>query len=246
MQEISLLELLKSGAHFGHSTSRWNPKMKQFIYTTRGSIHILDLEKTRRGLTRAAKAAADIAASGGTVLFVGTKRQTRDSVRNAAAACNMPYVSVRWLGGTFTNFKTIQKTVRKLEKLEDLKMSGELEQKYTKKERLLIEREILKLKKLFEGIASMRKLPEAVFVTDVKHDAIAVREATKSGVKVIGIVDTNSSLDGVDYVIPCNDDATKAVDLVATIVAEAIAEGRASAPKAPEPVKTETPAAQAA
>lgn len=226
MKDVSLLDLLKSGAHFGHTTSRWNPKMKPYIFTVRNNIHILDLEKTKKSLLGAAKFAQDTAGKGGTILFVGTKRQTRDIVKAAAISCGMPYVTVRWLGGTFTNFRTIQRTIRKLEKLEGMKASGELESRYTKKERLMVEREIEKLKKLFEGIQNMRKLPEAIFVTDVKHDDIAVKEAHKSKVKTVGIVDTNSNPEGLSFPIPCNDDATKAIELVCQIMSEAISEGR--------------------
>lgn len=226
MKEVSLLELLKSGAHFGHTTSRWNPKMKPYIFTVRNNIHILDLEKTKAALMKAAKFAQDTVSKGGTILFIGTKKQSKQILKDAAAACGMPFVNVRWLGGTFTNFRTIQRTVRKLERLENLKASGELESRYTKKERLLIEREIEKLKKLFEGIANMKKLPEAIFVTDVKHDQIAVKEAQKSRVKIIGLVDTNSNPEGLDIAIPCNDDATAAVSLICQIMSESISEGR--------------------
>ncbi len=225
-KDVTLLELLKSGAHFGHTTSRWNPKMKPYIYTVRNNIHILDLEKTQQGLAKAAKFAGELAAKGGAMLFVGTKRQTKEIVKEAAQSCGMPYVNVRWLGGTFTNFKTIQRTIRKLEKLENMKASGELASHYTKKERLMVEREIEKLKKLFEGIQNMKKLPEAIFVTDVKHDDIAVKEAQKSKVKIIGLVDTNCSPDGIDYVIPCNDDATKAVKIMADAIASSVSDGR--------------------
>jgi small subunit ribosomal protein S2 len=236
MQDLSLLDLLQSGAHFGHKTSRWNPKMKPYIFTTRNDIHILDLEKTKRGLLKAAQAASDIVSKGGTILFIGTKRQSRDIIKKQAMECGMPFINVRWLGGTFTNFKTIQKTVRKLEKLYELKTSGELETRYTKKERLLIEREIEKLEKLFEGIKGMRRLPEAVFIADVNYDDIALTEAKKAGVKIIAIVDSNSNPDNIDYVIPCNDDATQAIDLVVTFVAQAIKEGKAnSAVAQPEP-----------
>jgi small subunit ribosomal protein S2 len=226
MKEITLLDLLKSGAHFGHTKSRWNPKMKPYIYTVRNNIHILDLEKTKAAALKAAKFAQEITSKGGTILFVGTKRQSKEIVKAAAIACGMPYVNVRWLGGSFTNFKTIQRTIRKLEKLENMKLSGELEKNYTKKERLMIEREIAKMKILFEGIQNMKKLPEAIFVTDVKHDSIAVTEAKKSKVKVIGVVDTNSNPEGVNYPIPCNDDATKAIELMANIMSEAISEAR--------------------
>ncbi len=242
MKDITLLDLLKSGAHFGHTTSRWNPKMKPYIFTVRNNIHILDLEKTKKCLVAAAKFAKETAGRGGIVLFVGTKRQTRDIVKNAAVSCGMPYVTIRWLGGTFTNFRTIQRTIRKLEKLESLKASGELESRYTKKERLLVEREIEKLKKLFEGISNMRKLPEAIFVTDVKHDDIAVKEALKSKVKIIGVADTNADPTGLSFPIPCNDDATKAVELVTAFMAEGVSEGRQTQPvikeadKAPETI----------
>ena len=200
--------------------------MKPYIFTVRNNIHILDLEKTKKALLKAAKFAAEISSRGGTVLFVGTKRQTKDLVKKAAEACGSPYVNVRWLGGTFTNAKTIQKTIRKMEKLENMKQTGELASHYTKKERLMVEREIEKLKKLFEGIQNMKKLPDAIFVTDVKHDDIAIKEAQKSKVKIIGLVDTNSNPEGIDYMIPCNDDATKAVELVSSVISEAITESR--------------------
>ena len=217
--------------------------MKQYIFATRGDIHILDLEKTRAGLLKAAEFAKDLASKGGLILFVGTKKQTRELIKNSANACGMPFVNVRWLGGTFTNFKTIQKTIRKLEKLESLKASGDLETKYTKKEGLMIEREIEKLKKLFEGIANIKRLPEAIFVADVKHESIAVKEAQKSKVKTIGIVDTNTSPEGVNFVIPCNDDATKATELVVNFMAAAINEGRQTQVVIPSAASTPVAAA---
>jgi len=238
MKDISLLDLLKSGAHFGHTTSRWNPKMKPYIFAVRNNIHILDLEKTKKALQKATKFAEGIAAKGGTILFVGTKRQSKDIIKKTAASCNMPYINVRWLGGTFTNFRTIQKTIRKLERLENLKTTGELETKYTKKERLMIDREIEKMKKLFEGIQNMKKLPDAIFVTDVKHDDIAVKEAQKSRIKIIGLVDTNSNPDGLDFPIPCNDDATKAIELMCSTMAQAISEGKTTAVSVTEKVET--------
>lgn len=200
--------------------------MKQYIFTVRNNIHILDLEKTKKSLLKAMKFAGEISAKGGTILFVGTKRQSKEIIKQAATACGMPYVNVRWLGGSFTNFKTIQKTIRKMEKLESLKASGELESRYTKKERLMIDREIEKMKKLFEGVQSMKKLPDAIFVTDVKHDDIAIKEAQKSKIKIIGIVDSNSNPDKIDYPIPANDDATKAIELICAAMSEAIAESR--------------------
>lgn len=234
MKEISLLELLKSGAHFGHKTSRWNPKMKQYIFTVRNNIHIIDLEKTQKQLTKAVTLAGDIAKAGGTILFVGTKRQSRDIVKQQAEKCGMPFVNLRWLGGTFTNFRTIQKTVRKLEKLQQRKESSDFEMKYTKKERLLIEREIEKLTKLFEGIMNMKRIPQAVFISDIHHDNIALTEARKMKVPIIGIADTNTDPTLVTVAVPANDDATASVELITSAVADAIIANKQAAP-APAP-----------
>jgi len=247
MKEISLSELLKSGAHFGHQTSRWNPKMAPFIFTVRNNIHILDLAKTRQKLMDAMAFAKELASKGGTILFVATKRQAKEQVRQAAIAAGMPYVVTRWLGGTFTNFRTIQKTIKKMERYENLKASGELEKNYTKKERLMIDRELAKMKILFEGIKDLRKLPEAIVVFDINYDEIAVTEARKSKVKIIGVVDTNSNPEGIDYPIPSNDDAIKAIGLMATAISEAIQEGKkgivaqAAAKAAEAPIQAETP-----
>ncbi len=228
MKDIQLSELLKSGAHFGHQTSRWNPKMRSYIFAVRNNIHIMDLEKTRSKLLDAMVFAKETAAKGGTVLFVATKRQSKQAVRNAAIAAGMPYVITRWLGGTFTNFRTIQKTIKKMERYETLKATGELERNYTKKERLMIDRELTKMKTLFEGIKDLRKLPEAVVVFDVNYDNIALVEAQKSKVKIIGVVDTNSNPDNIDFPIPSNDDAIKAVQYIADALADAILEGKKS------------------
>lgn len=249
MKDIQLSDLLKAGAHFGHQTSRWNPKMKPYIFTVRNNIHIMDLEKTRSKLMDAMTFVRDVAAKGGLVLFVGTKRQSKTAVRNAAIAAGMPYIVTRWLGGTFTNFRTIQKTIKKMEKYEGMIATGELEKNYTKKEKLMIERELVKMKTLFEGIKEMRKLPEAIIIFDVKHDEIAFEEAKKSKVKIVGLVDTNSSPDNVDYVIPTNDDAIKAVQYVADALADAVAEGKkniAMPQAAPVAAVTPAPAAEAA
>lgn len=222
MKEISLLELLKSGAHFGHKASRWNPKMKPFIFTVRNNIHIIDLEKTRTNLQKAVGFAEEITKKGGHILFVATKRQLRSIVRKQAEECGMPYVDLRWLGGTFTNFKTIQRTIRKLEKLQQRKDSPDFEIKYTKKERLLIEREIEKLTKLFDGLKNMKRIPQAVFIADIHHDDIALTEARKMKVPVIAIVDTNTDPSLVNYPIPANDDSTAAVELITAAVSNAI------------------------
>jgi len=226
MKEVSLEDLLKAGAHFGHQTSRWNPKMAPYIYTVRNDIYIIDLGKTKQNLVEAMDFVKSIAQRGGNVLFVGTKRQAKAEVKAAAESCGMPYVVTRWLGGTFTNFRTIQKTIKKMERYESLKANGELEKNYTKKERLLIERELEKMHTLFEGIKDMHKLPDAIFILDVRHDEIALVEAQKSKVKIIGIVDTNSNPDKIDYPVPSNDDAIKVISLMANSIAEAINEGK--------------------
>jgi len=238
MKDITLMEMLKAGVHFGHKKSLWNPKMSQYIFTTRNNIHILDLEKTKNKLVEALSFAKQTAAMGGTILFVGTKRQAKDEVRKAAEACGMPYVVTRWLGGTFTNFRTIQRTIKKMERYEKMIADGEIS-KYTKKEQLMIAREVEKMKTFFAGIKDMKKLPEAIFVLDTKYDHIPVEEAKHSKVKVIGIVDTNSDPTGIDYVIPSNDDAIKVIQFMANAMAEAINEGKNSATTM---VKTESAA----
>lgn len=187
----------------------------------------MDLEKTRSKLLDAMTFAKEVAAKGGTVLFVGTKRQSKEVVKNAAIAAGMPYVITRWLGGTFTNFRTIQKSIKKMERYENLKATGEVKN-YTKKEALMMDRELAKMKTLFEGIKDMRKLPEAIVIFDVTYDEIALAEAQKSKVKIIGVVDTNSNPDKIDYVIPANDDAIKSIEYVANALADAISEGKKS------------------
>ncbi|MBI4050565.1 MAG: 30S ribosomal protein S2 [Candidatus Doudnabacteria bacterium] len=229
MNYPTLEELLNAGVHFGHMASRWNPKMRPFIFTTRNRIHVINLEKTQEYLKRALDFVKDTASASGQVLFVGTKRQAKEEIKKAAISCGMPFVAIRWLGGTFTNFKTIQKTIRKLEKLQKLRDGEDFESKYTKKERLLIEREIQKLEQLFEGTKGLKKLPEAVFVADINHDQIAVKEAKASGIKVVGLVDTNSDPEGIDYPIPSNDDAIKSISLIANKIAEAVKEGKLTA-----------------
>src|SRR5258708_41344 len=225
MKTINLMEMLKAGVHFGHKTSLWNPKMASYIYTQRNNIHILDLEKTRLKLNEALNFAKEVVAKGGTILFVGTKRQAKEEVRKAAEAANMPYVVTRWLGGTFTNFRTIQRTIKKMEKLEKMMETGEIK-KYTKKEQLMIAREVEKMKTFFSGIKDMKKLPDAIFVLDTKYDHIPVEEARLSKVKIIGLVDTNADPTNVDYMIPSNDDAIKVIAYMTSVMADAINEGR--------------------
>lgn len=217
--------------------------MERYIFTTRNRVHVINLEKTLVELKKALEFAKDIAKNGGQVLFVGTKRQAKEPVKKAAQACGMPYVTIRWLGGTFTNFKTIQKTIKKLERLQKLAASPDFETKYIKKERLLIEREITKLANLFEGVKDLKKLPEAMFAIDINHDKIAVTEAIKTRIKVIGLVDTNSNPQGVDYIIPSNDDSIKAITLMCDAMAAAINEGKLEQqtlpPAASEPLAKE-------
>lgn len=229
MDMPSLEELVASGVHFGHKVSRWNPKMKPFIFTTRNRIHVIDLEKTLVRLKEALTYVRDVSSRGGQILFVGTKRQAREIIKKYAQEAGMPYVSIRWLGGTFTNFKTIQKTFRKLNRLKELKDAEDFEAKYIKKERLLIVREIEKMERLFEGITQLKKVPEAMFVIDTHHEKIAVKEANDVGVKVVALVDTNSDPELVHYVIPGNDDATKSIELITRLVAAAVKEGREQA-----------------
>ncbi|MGE5297960.1 MAG: 30S ribosomal protein S2 [Acidobacteriaceae bacterium] len=237
------MEMLKAGVHFGHKTSLWNPKMAPFIYTQRNNIHIIDLEKTKNKLAEATAYAKDLASRGGVILFVGTKRQSKDPVRKAAESCGMPYVVTRWLGGTFTNFRTIQRTVKKMERMERLIADNEIV-KYTKKEQMMIKRELEKMKVIFAGIKDMKKLPEAIFCLDVKYDHIPVEEARQSKVKVLGLVDTNCDPSKIDYPIPSNDDAIKVITYMADAMAEAIREGKGMA-AVPE-AKTEPAPAEAA
>ena len=239
MRDITLVELLQAGAHFGHKSSRWNPKLKPYIYGHRNNIHIFDLEKTRDKLKDALGFAKDVAARGGTILFVGTKKQAKAVVKAAAESCGMPYVEERWLGGSFTNFKTVQKSMKKLEKLESLQNSDEINS-YTKKERLLMTREIAKLKRLFTGLAGMKSLPDAVFVLSADHDHIAVAESVRMKLPVIGIVDSNADPAGVTYMIPGNDDSVQAITLYVNLMSEAINEGK-SAIASPQPAEIAKP-----
>ena len=236
MKDITLMEMLKVGVHFGHKTSLWNPKMGAYIYTSRNNVHILDLEKTKKKLDEALAFARDTAAAGGTILFVGTKRQAKEAVRAAAESCGMPYVVTRWLGGTFTNFRTIQRTIKKMERYEKMIADGDIA-KYTKKEQLMIRRELEKMKTFFSGIKDMKKLPEAIFVLDAKYDHIPVEEARQSKVKVIGLVDTNADPTKVDYVVPSNDDAIKVIKFMAEAMADAINDGKTH--MASQVIKTE-------
>ena len=221
-----LKELLEAGAHFGHQTRRWNPKMERFIFTSKNGVHILDLTKTAGLLEAATKFTKDVTSGGGEVLFVGTKRQAKAIVEKAAKEADMPYVTQRWLGGMLTNLKTIQTRVSRLKKLESQVAEGEMD-KFTKKERAAFDDEIAHLNRIFGGIKNMRDLPQAVFVVDMPRENIAIEEARKLGISVIAIVDTNANPDLADYIIPANDDAIKSVGLIVGKISEAAKAGKA-------------------
>jgi small subunit ribosomal protein S2 len=224
---VTMREMLEAGVHFGHQTRFWNPKMAPFIYGHRNKIHIINLEKTLPKFEEAMKFVRQLAGKRGTILMVGTKRQARDVIAMEAQRAGMPFVDQRWLGGMLTNFKTVKGSLKKLKDMQAQKETG-LEQ-LTKKEGLMFERELAKLEKDIGGIQDMNALPDALFVIDVGYHKIAVAEAKKLGIPVIGVVDTNHSPDGIDYVIPGNDDSAKAVALYARAVADAVSDGKANA-----------------
>ena len=218
-------ELLEAGVHFGHQTKRWNPKMKKFIFGKRNGIYIIDLQKTLKQFKEASKFVTDLAAAGKNLLFVGTKRQAQDAIYEEANRCGMFYVNTRWLGGTLTNFSTIRKSIHRLKEIEGI-LAQDDNENLTKKERLRLEREKEKLEKNLTGIKEMEELPDVLFVIDPKKEQIAVQEAQKLGIPVVGIVDTNCDPDEVDFVIPGNDDALRAIRLFASKIAEAVTAGR--------------------
>ena len=225
MTVVSMSYLLEAGVHFGHQTKRWNPKMKEYIYNSRDDIYIIDLQKTVAKMEEAYEALNKIAAEGGKVLYVGTKKQAQEAVQLEAQRSGSFYVNSRWLGGTLTNFKTIQKRIRRLKELEKMDEDGTLEL-FTKKEAILLKKEQAKLEKNLGGIKEMRRLPSALFVVDPKAEHNAVAEARILGIPVFGIVDTNCDPDEVDYVIPANDDAIRAVKLIVAAMADAICEAK--------------------
>ncbi len=224
---VSMREMLEAGVHFGHQTRFWNPRMAPYIYGHRNKIHIINLEKTQPLFEDALKFVRQLSARRGTILMIGTKRQARDVINAEAHRCGMPFVDQRWLGGMLTNFKTVKGSLKKLKDMQATKEAG-IEQ-MIKKEGLLFERELAKLEKDIGGIQNMNALPDAMFVIDVGYHKIAVSEAKKLGIPVIGIVDTNHSPQGIDYVIPGNDDSAKAVALYARAIADAVLEGKANA-----------------
>jgi small subunit ribosomal protein S2 len=224
MQTPTYKDLLDAGCHFGHMKRKWNPKMRPYIFVERKGIHVIDLNRTVECLERAANALRQMAKSGKKILFVGTKKQARIIIEDAARSVGMPFVSDRWLGGMMTNFATIRKSVRKMQNIERMLNDGTLEN-ITKKERLVLSRKHEKLNRMFGGIAQLNKLPNTLLVVDISHEHLAIAEATRLGIRTIGIVDTNSDPTVVDFAIPSNDDASKAIAIIINYLADAIREG---------------------
>jgi small subunit ribosomal protein S2 len=222
--DVGIAELLEAGVHFGHQTRRWNPKMRRFIHGERGGIYIIDLLKTSALLTQAQQFASDIAHRGGTVLFVGTKKQARDTVRDVASAADMPFVNHRWLGGLLTNFQTINQRISRLHDLERFEREGQLDLLPTR-ERMAAQADLAKLRANLGGVKNMQRVPDAMFVIDLKTEAIAVKEAQRLRIPIIGLVDTNCDPDGIDYVIPGNDDAIRSCALITQAIGQVVADG---------------------
>jgi len=222
---VTMKQLLEAGVHFGHQTRRWNPKMKRFIYGERNGIYIIDLDQTLQRIETAYAFVRDLVAGGGTILFVGTKRQAQDAVQSYAEKCGMPYVNHRWLGGMLTNYQTMSKRVAKMQELQRQRTSGEFDA-MPKREALQKSRELVKLEKYLSGIRTMERSPDAVFVLDTKKEHIAVTEANKLGIPIVAVVDTNCDPDSVQFVIPGNDDAIRSGTLMCRVIADAVAEGR--------------------
>ncbi len=226
--KIDLTQLVEAGAHFGHLTRRWNPKMKPYIFMEKNGIHIIDLKKTQQSIIVAAENLRNLVAEGKTVLFVGTKNQAKNIIEMEARRCEQYWVTERWLGGMLTNYSTIRKSVKRLHNIEKQENDGTFDM-ITKKERLFLSREKDKLKKVLEGIEHMSKIPGAIFIVDIKKEAIAVQEAKRLNIPVFAIVDTNCDPDPIDYIIPANDDAVKTIELIAKVMADAVIEGNAKA-----------------
>lgn len=239
MAIITMKQLLEAGVHFGHQAKRWNPKMSKYIFTERNGIHIIDLHKSLKSVEKAYAVVRDIASEGGDVLFVGTKKQAQDAVKKESQRAGAYYINNRWLGGLLTNFKTIKSRVARLKELETMVEEGIVDS-LPKKEKANLAKEQAKLEKNLGGIKNMAKLPSAIFVVDVKNEALAITEANKLGIPVIAMVDTNVDPDGVDYVIPSNDDAIRSINLLASVMANAIVEGKQGAEEVIEEVVEKT------
>ncbi len=233
MASISMRQMLEAGVHFGHQTRFWNPKMSPYIFGERNKIHIINLEKTLPLYLKAQDFVRKLATDGGSVLFVGTKRSARESIQKEAERCGMPFVSYRWLGGMLTNYKTVRQSIKRLFELEQMSEDGTFES-LTKKEVLGLKREMEKLERSLGGIKNMGSLPDVLFIVDIEHERIAVLEAIKLGIPIVAIVDTNCSPEGIDYVIPGNDDAMRAIRLYTQGIADAVLEGKASVPQVPQ------------
>ncbi len=227
MTDVTIEDLLLSGAHFGHLTRRWNPKMKRYIFMERNGIHIIDLKKTHELLIEARDAISRVVSEGRNILFIGTKKQAKEVIKNEASRCGMNYVTERWLGGMLTNFSTIRKSIKRLNGIIKMETDGTFEN-IQKKERLMLRREREKLEKILGGISTMNKLPGAIFLIDVKKEHIAVDEARKLGIPIFAIVDTNCDPELVDYPIPANDDAVKSVELITRVIADSVLDSRQS------------------
>ena len=232
MASVSMRQMLEAGVHFGHQTRFWNPKMAQYIFGERNRIHIINLEKSLPLYNEAAGFVRQVVADGGRVLFVGTKRSAREAVKAAASRCGMPYVSHRWLGGMLTNFKTVRQSIKRLTQLDEMAQNGTLEQ-HSKREAQGLRREREKLERSLGGIKEMDSLPDVIFIIDVGHERIAILEAKKLGIPVVAVVDTNCAPEDVDYLIPGNDDAMRAIQLYAEGMADAVIEGRSTIPEVP-------------
>ena len=239
MPAVSMKALLESGVHFGHRTNKWNPKMRPYIFTERNGIHIIDLQQTVKLLDDAFNKVRDTVAAGGSILFVGTKRQAQETIQDEAERCGMPYVNQRWLGGTLTNWVTIQQRIVELTRLEKMFETGEIHN-LTKKEGLLIQREITRLQTRLSGVRNMKSLPDLLFIIDIEREDTAVREANSKGIPVIALVDTNCNPSDIDYVIPSNDDAIRAIKLLVGRMADAVIEGKMMRKDEEEEVVVET------
>jgi len=240
MAKVTMRQMLEAGVHFGHQTRYWNPKMAPYIFGDRNKIHIINLEQTLPMFNDALNFAGKIASKGGKVMFVGTKRAAQKSIREEALRCKMPFVDQRWLGGMLTNFKTIKQSVRRLHEIEKMQTDGSIN-RGGKKEALMLTRQLEKLEKGLGGIKDMRSLPDALFIVDVGHESIAVKEAKTLGIPVIGIVDTNNTADDVEYIIPGNDDAIRAIQLYTAAIADSVIEGHIAAATNSEEMAAATP-----
>ncbi len=245
MANANIKQLLEAGVHFGHNTRYWNPKMDQYIFSTKNKIHIIDLTQTEKLFTDALNYISSLASRRGKVMFVGTKRSASKVMKQEAIRCGMPFVTNRWLGGMLTNYKTVKQSITRLREIEAMKTDGRMG-KLIKKEQLKHERELAKLEKSLGGIKDMAGVPDALFIVDTKHEAIAIKEAKTLGIPVVAIVDTNNSFANVDYVVPGNDDAMKAINLYASTSADAVLEGRASMPAPADVEKVQKQAKKAA